>query len=135
MVIRVDVEACNGAGGTATFGTATIGASTPVALSLKDFPGVSCYHAITDPATSARELEQYDEVNVLSSGVIAVVVEHAVSVGDPAYVRMVAAGADLRGQFTGSDGADTPATYARLAGASFISAASADGLAKLRLGD
>ncbi len=134
MVEHVDVEACNGGGGTATMGVATIGATSPVALALEDYPGVSIYRPITEPASDARELAEYDEVGVLTSGVIGVKVEHEVSAGDPAYVRMVAAGTDLRGQFTGSDGADEPNVYAKLARARFESAASAGEIARLRIG-
>jgi len=134
MVSRFHIEACNGAGGTATVGVATIGASTPVKLHLADYPGISEYEGIKEPGTSTREFAQYDDVSVLRRGDIGVPVEHAVSVGDPAYVRMVAGGGHLAGSITGSDGADTPATYARLVGAHFITSASADDVAVLRIG-
>lgn len=129
MVTLVDIEACNGAGGTATIGVS----NDVVELSPSDYPGVALYEAMKEPNTTAREIAQYDDVNVMTKGVVGVTVEHAVSVGDAAYVRVLEAGSDLRGQFTGQDGADTPATYARLAGARYRSSASADAVAMLEL--
>jgi hypothetical protein len=128
-VDRIDIQASNGAGGTATVGVS----NDKIEFSPADYPGVALYEAIKEPGTAAREFVQYDDVSVLQSGVVAVKVEHAVSIGDPVYVRHTAAGADLAGQFTGSDGADTPTTYGRLAGARFRSAAAIDGLAQLEL--
>jgi hypothetical protein len=129
-VTHVDVEACNGAGGTATMGTGT----SRYELSQKDYPGVALYESIKEPNTDAREFAQYEDVAVLKSGIVAVQVEHAVSSGDDAYVRVVAAGTDLRGQWTGQDGAETPATYARFPAARFVSSADADGIAHLEIG-
>ena len=87
-----------------------------------------------EPNTATHEIAQYDSVDVLREGVVAVKVEHAVSVGDGAWVRILAAGADLRGQFIGQDGADTPTTYARFAGARYMSVAIADDMAELKIG-
>lgn len=127
-VYRIDIEACNGAGGTATVGVS----NDLVELSLADY-GVALFEAIKEPVSALYDFEQYDAVNVCSKGVVDVQVEHAVSVGDAVFVRVLAAGLDYRGQFTGQDGADTPATYARLAGARFMSAAAIDGYAHLEL--
>lgn len=129
-VVHVDVEACNGAGGTADIGVS----NARVELSQKDYPGVALYESIKEPNTTAREFAQYEDVAVLKSGVVAVQVEHAVSAGDDAYVRVLESGADLRGQWTGQDGADTPASYARFPAAHFVSSASADGIAHLEIG-
>ena len=129
-VTRIDIEACNGAGGTATVGVS----NDLVELSPLDYPGVALFQLMKEPNTAIYEIAQYDSVDVLQEGVVAVKVEHAVSVGDGAWVRILAAGADLRGQFTGQDGADTPTTYARLAGARFMSSAAIDGMAELEIG-
>jgi hypothetical protein len=132
QVDRVHVEACNAATGTATMGVS----NDVVELTQRDYPGVAAFYKMKEPndtTTPVYEIAQYDDVDVLQEGRIVVVVEHAVSVGDQAYVRVLAAGNDVRGQFTGQDGADTPATYAKLAGGSFMTAAAADGLAVLEL--
>ena len=128
-IVSVDIEACNGVGGTATIGLS----NDRVALSLRDYPGVAVYEMIKEPNTAAREYADNEQVEVLHRGVIATIPEHAVSVGDDVYVRVLEAGADLRGQFTGQDGAATPGTYAHLAGARWTSAAAADGMAHLEL--
>ena len=129
-VTRVDVEACLGAAGTADMGVS----NTVVSLSPKDYPGIALYESIKEPNTAAREFAQYDDVAILEAGVVAVVVEHAVSVGDDVWVRVVAAGADITGQFTGQDGADDPTVYAHLPNAHYVTAALADAIAAVRLG-
>ena len=129
---RYHVEACNGAAGTATIGVS----NDVVELSQRDYPGVAAYQALKEPnivVAPVYEIAQYDDVDVVQVGQIVVVPEHAVSVGDQAYVRVLLAGNDVRGQFAGQDGADTPATYAKLAGATYMTAAAADGLAVVQL--
>ena len=128
-VYHVDVEACNAAAGTAVMGLN----SSRTGLSAKDFPGVALYESMKEPNTAARLYADEEAVSILIEGRVAVIVEHAVSVGDDAYVRVLAAGADLTGQWTGQDGADTPATYARFPGAKFTTAAAADAVAVLEL--
>ena len=128
-VIQIDIEACNGATGTATVGLS----NDRIELSPKDYPGLACYESMAEPNTTAREFADEDPVAVLFRGRICSVPEHAVSIGDDVFVRVLAAGNDLRGQLTGQDGADTPATYARLAGAKWVSVAAADGVAKVEL--
>lgn len=127
--VQVDIEACNGAGGTATIGVGL----DRVELSPADYPGIAIYEPIKEPNTTAREYDDEEEVAILTRGRICSVPEHAVSVGDQVYVRVLAAGADLCGQLTGQDGADTPGTYARLVGARWISVAAADGVAVVEL--
>ena len=63
---------------------------------------------------------------MLVKGRIFSVPEHAVTVGDDVYVRVAASGSDLRGQLTGQDGADTPATYARVTHMRWASSGAAD---------
>jgi hypothetical protein len=133
QVDRVHVEECNAGTGTADMGVS----NGVVELSLRDYPGVACFQSMKEPNDTVipvYEIAQYDDVDVLQQGRIVVVVEHAVSVGDQAYIRVLAAGNDVRGQFAGQDGADTPATYAKLANAYYMTAAAADGLAVVELG-
>lgn len=128
-VTETDIEACNGAGGTATIGLS----NDTVELSPNDFPGLAVYELMMEPNTAAAEFADEAEIAVLTHGRICSIPEHAVSIGDDVYVRVLEAGADLRGQLTGMDGADTPATYAKLAGARWVSAAAADAPAKVEL--
>jgi hypothetical protein len=128
-VTELDIEACNGAGGTATIGLS----NDTVELSPNDFPGIAVYELMMEPTIPAAEFADEDEIAVLTHGRICSIPEHAVSVGDDVYVRILEDGADLRGQLTGMDGADTPATYAKLAGARWVSAAEADAPAKVEL--
>lgn len=122
------------AGSAATGGAATIGTTVDkVECSPADFPGLSIYRPIKEPNTALRNFAQYEAVDVLMRGRLMCVPEHAVSYGDQVYVRYLEAGNDLRGQLTGQDGAATPATYAKLAGAKWVSAAAADGYAIVEL--
>jgi len=129
-ITQVQIEACNGAAGTATVGIS----SNRSELSLRDYPGVALYRAMDVPDTVARQFAAGDDVEVLTSGVVGVTVEQPVAVGDEVWVRVLQVGANLRGQFTGQSGADAPATYARLAGAHYVRGAGALGVAHLRIG-
>ena len=129
-ITRVDVTACTGAGGTGTVGFDPAGR---VALGRSDYPGVVIYDPASEPFAVATEVEDEDRVSVLSAGKFWAVCEHAVSVGDDVYVRIAAAALDVRGQFTGQDGAAVPATYAHLSNARWRSAAAAAGLAIVEL--
>lgn len=123
------------AGSAATGGAATAGVSNDrVELALDDYPGLSVYSAPREESTAARNIADGDDVDILIRGRLMCVPEHAVSVGDHVYVRVLEAGADLRGQLAGMDGAGTPATYARLAGARWKTAAAADGYAIVEIG-
>ncbi len=123
------------AGSAATGGAATAGVSNDrVELSQLDYPGLSMYRAPREVNTAARNIADEEAVDIMTTGRMMCVPEHAVSDGDHVYVRVLEAGADLRGQLTGMDGAGTPATYARLAGAHWRTAAAADGLAIVEIG-
>ena len=130
MCTRIDLEACNGANGTATVGVSL----DRVAISQTDAPGIALYESIMEPYSATREFEDEDEVSVITRGRVCSIPEHAVSIGDAVYVRVVAAGADLCGQLTGQDGAETPSVYAKLSGARWVSSALADHVAKVELG-
>ena len=121
-VRRIDIGAGSGAAG-----TATVGVSNAIVEYGRLFaPGLACYEAMKEPNTDAREFADEDEVSVLTRGRIYSQTEHAVTVGDDVYVRVAAAGTDLRGQLTGQDGADTPATYARVVNMRWASSGIAD---------
>lgn len=127
------VEVTISAGGAAT-GSATLGLSNDkVEISPADYPGLAVYRPIKEPNTTARNFAQYEDVDILMRGRMMCVPEHAVSQGDQVYVRVLESGSDLRGQLTGQDGSATPATYAKLAGAKWVSAAAADGYAIVEL--
>lgn len=129
MVKHIDISATN-----ANTGTGTVGLSNDfVELSQRDYPGVALYRAGKQPNTAARNFADGESASILRRGRFIAVPEHAVTDGDDVYVRVLAAGADLRGQFTGQDGADTPATYAKLAGAKWRLAALADAFSIIEL--
>jgi hypothetical protein len=89
QVDRVHVEACNAATATATMGVS----NDVVELTQRDYPGVAAFYRMKEPNVTTApvyEIAQYDEVDVLEEGRVVVVVEHAVSVGDQAYVRVLA---------------------------------------------
>ncbi len=128
-VYRIDIEECNAGTGTGTVGVSNL----RVELSPADYPGLSIYRAAREPGTALRNFTDNAALDILMRGRLMCVPEHAVAQGDQVYVRVLAAGNDLRGQLTGQDGADTPATYAKLAGAKWVSAAAADGFARVEL--
>jgi len=129
-VSKVDIPKCVGSNGLATMGVN----NSVVELSRADYPGVAIYNPYKESASTTREFAQYDAVEVMTKGDIAVEVEHAVSVGDQAFVRVLLSGTDLCGQFAGQDALDDPGTYARLEGAHYIKAAAADAVAIVRIG-
>lgn len=128
-VTRVDVGASGAATGTATMGVA----NDLVELGRGDVAGIAAYAPVKEPNSSTREFADEDEVSVLARGHIASVPEHDVSLGDDVYVRIAAAGTDLRGQLTGQDGADDPAHYARLVFARWASSGTHDTVQKVEL--
>jgi hypothetical protein len=131
-VTRVHVEACNGAGGTATMGVS----NGYVELTQRDYPGVACFTKFLEPNVTVApvyEIATRIQFDILVRGHIVVIPEHAVSIGDQAYIRVLAAGNDVRGQFAGADGASTPTTYAKLVGATYQSNAAADNPAVVEL--
>jgi len=128
-VHRIDTPACNGAAGTGTVGFSL----DRVGLGRDDFPGIGIYDPAREPFAVLTEVGDEDQLSVLTSGKFWAVAEHAVSNGDHVYVRVLLAVLDVRGQFTGMDGAAVPATYAHLSNARWRTAADADGLAIIEL--
>jgi len=128
-VHRIDTPACNGATGTGTVGFSL----DRVALGRADYPGIAIYDPAKEPNTALLEVADEDQISVLTAGKFWAVTEHAVTNGDDVYVRVVLAALDVRGQFTGQDGAAVPATYAHLSNARWRSDAAADGLAIIEL--
>ena len=120
---------CAGAGGTGTVGVS----SARMELSQNEYPGIAVYEAAKEPNTAARNYADEEPVSILTHGRFIAVPEHAVTAGDDVYVRVLTAGADLVGQFTGMDGAVTPGTYAKLLGAKWLTPSAADGLATIEL--
>jgi hypothetical protein len=101
-VTRVDVEACNGAGGTAEIGHS----AASVEFGTVDGVSVSLYDRAREPAAAVGyDFDTTETLSVLKKGLVAVTVETTIAVavtpGDAVYARSVVAGADLRGQFTG----------------------------------
>lgn len=121
------IPAQSGTNGTATFGTGTrLGP-----LTARDILGVVPYQAAREPGAYAVG----DDLPVLEKGRIWVNVEAAVSVGDPAYVRIVAGGGESVGAF-GRIPDGTPVTNpdaALLLGARFVTSTTGAGLAELEL--
>ena len=127
---RIDIEECNAATGTGTIGVSNL----RLELSPSDYPGLSIYRAAKEPNTVLRNFADNQPLDILMKGRLMAVPEHAVVQGDQVYVRVLAGAGDLlRGRLTGQDGADTPTTYSKLAGAKWVSAAAAGGFAIVEL--
>lgn len=119
-------------------GTGQIGLSNDVVeVGPLTHPGVPVYEPMVEPESAVAgggEFGQYDQVAVMRKGRFAAVSEHVIdSMREDVYVRVLAAGADVRGQFTGRRGAGTPATYARVRKAHWIETVAADGLAGIQI--
>jgi hypothetical protein len=128
-VYRIDVEATN-----ANTGAGTVGVSNArMECSPADYAGIALYNPAKEPNTASRNFAYNEPFSTLRRGRIAAVPEHAVTDGDQVYVRVLAAGADLAGQMTGQDGAATPGTYAKLAGAKWRRASVADAMSIVEL--
>ena len=127
---RVDKAHCDPAAG--VNGLLDIGTDpTLVMLDSIGFPGFVCYDPAREQFAAATQVAANTQVSVLHRGRIWVTVEAAVTDGDPVFVRMVAAGADLRGQVRGTPAAN----FFPLANAHFATTqAVADGLAIVELG-
>jgi hypothetical protein len=128
-VTRIDTPACAGATGTADAGVS----NDRVALGRADYPGIALYDPSIEPFAVATEVADEVQVSILTAGKFWAMTEHAVSDGDDVYVRVVTVGADVRGQFTGQDGAAVPATYAHLSNARWRYPIAADGIALMEL--
>lgn len=116
-----------------TNGTLTAGLEPTqpyIGVDPRNFPGIAVYKPMQIPYAATTEVAQYDSISVLTKGRVAVKVEKAVTVGAPAYVRVVTSGTDVRGQWQGEP--DT--NFVRYPGASFVTAAAIDGIAVLELG-
>jgi hypothetical protein len=114
-----------------TNGTITVGVdNTLVELDRVNFPGVVLYRPAA-PVDSSVTLDLADEsvFDVMYEGTVWVTTEADTSQGDYVYVRVVEDGTDLRGQFSNAASSD----FALLPGATYLTSASADGLAKLAL--
>jgi hypothetical protein len=128
-VHQIDFPNCNGNTGTGEIGTSAAKAE----YGKLDVLGIAIYDRATEPAaTTGYDFDDTEAFSVLKNGKIGVTVEDAVALDDPVYVRVVAAGADLRGQFTGDLQADD-ANFALLLGARYTRAAAGDGIAELEL--
>lgn len=128
-VTSVHVGANDGTGGSGTVGVS----NTVVEVGKATNPGVVVYDPMSEPNSVTAEYTQYESVNMLRSGRFLAVPEHAVVEGESVFVRVLLAGADVRGQFTGDTGAVTPGTYAKVLGARWREAAAADGLAMIEI--
>lgn len=129
-VRRIDQQACVGAAGTCTFGTS----AARCEYGKLDALGVVNYDRGTPPATTAGyDYEVGQVAPIQKSGLVAVTTEDAVAPGDPVFVRVVVAGADLRGQFTGDLQADD-ASFARVLGWTWESTTPADSVGIIRIG-
>jgi len=129
MLRKLVIDAQSGAGGTMDVG---IDYTMPnVGLCEKNMLGVALVSHSVESFAAATEVPVNGQVNVLRRGAVWVVTETAVTAGDPVYVRVVAAGADVRGQFAGDPDSTN---YVRLAGAHFLAAAGVDGLVPMWVG-
>lgn len=123
-VTSVIVGANDGTGGTGTIGLS----DDVIEIGSATHPGVAVYDPMVEYQATTYEYTANDRVNVLRKGRFAAIPEHAVVEGEEVYVRVVASGGDVRGQFTGDSGAAS-ANYAKVLGARWRSAADADALA------
>jgi len=141
--IATYIGACDGAGGGATV---TIGTSNGTLEQSRLDYGIALYERARDPQqiaatyglTTDTTFIAREPLDVLYDGTVAVVVEAtaalAVAVGDPVAVRTVAAGADVRGQFTRYTSPDLyGGNYSHLSNAVWASTGVAGGLALLRI--
>jgi len=122
------LPACGGVNGELLVGTEP----TYYGVDPRGYPGIALYDRDGEPsATTTVTIDDEGDVSLLRKGWVWVIVEAAVVHGAPAYVRMVLAGSNVRGQWRGS-----PATgFCRVPGAQFItSQASVGGLATLEIG-
>ena len=112
-------------------GGITVGTNiAQMVLSPVDYPGFALYDPMLEPYAAATEIEDERDVSILSFGRVLVVVESTTAAGDPCFVRMLEASADLRGQVRGTPAAN----FFRLEGARFKKGAATDGLAILEMG-
>lgn len=132
--VALYIGACDGAGG----GTGTWGWSADRFVLHNGEYGIAAYDLASEPsATATVTYDATEEVQIVLDGVVAVTNEAtnnaAAAVGDPVMVRVVAAGADVRGQFA-------PATsplngnFALLEGAEWLDATAAGSIGRIKIG-
>jgi hypothetical protein len=127
-VTRIDQQACVGAGGTCTFGTAA-----RVELGNQYVLGVAMYDRSTMPAAAVGyDFDDHEVLPVVTRGLIAATPEDNVTMGEAVYCRVVVAGADLRGQLTGALQADD-ANFARVLGWTWETTTLADAVCVVRV--
>jgi hypothetical protein len=132
--IGVYIGACDGAGG----GVGTLGwAPTRAVLGRGDF-GIAAYERAKEPsAVAAVTFDATEALDVVIDGTIWCTVEATIAldvlVGDPVGVRVVAAGADVRGQLTRFTSPGV-GDHVLLEGAQWLTAAAAGSLALVRIG-
>ena len=100
--------------------------------------GVALYDETTEPSATATVTFDADEpLNVMKQGIVAVVNETTAAVaaakGDPVAVRMVLAGADVRGQFSPFT-SPSAGNFARLSGAYWLETVAAGATGLIRVG-
>jgi len=99
-----------------------LAAANAAAISTKNTLGVATFSPAANGLDSVQ-YEQYDQVGLLKTGIVNVVVEEAVVKGDTVRVRLTTSVAKIVGMFGTT--ADTAKT-ATVNGARFVSASSAD---------
>jgi hypothetical protein len=112
--------------GTSTNGTVDVGLGVSIGPLNGKALGVSIYNPAREPGTFA----QYEGLSAMRKGRIKVASETAVVEQGPVYVRVVAAGAEVRGAFRGSADAND---CALLDGARWVSTTSGAGIAELEI--
>ena len=124
-----------GAASAATGGLLDIGLSASQAYGSLDGIGISVYDRGTEPAsTTGYDYEDEWTLPVCVNGIVACTVDAtaavAVSIGDPVYVRVVASGSEIRGQFTGRI---TSANFSKVEGMKWVSDTAAGSLGKIQV--
>lgn len=124
----------------AVFGTNQPSAGTPgqvkeivnAAANVDDFAGIPIWESAKEPYTVANSKSQIADkkvVSLLRRGRIWVYVETAVTPASAPFVRVTAAGADVKGQFR----AGTAANFVAFTNAKFITSTAGAGLAILEI--
>ncbi len=115
-------------------GEASIGFSNDVVeVGPATNPGVGVYDPYIEYLSQLGEYRPRNQINCMLKGRFYARPEHDVTAGEEAYVRIVADGDDVLGQFTGYAGAADPATYARVHKAKWRDTTASRGLAKLEI--
>lgn len=99
-----------------------LAAANAAAISAKNTFGVAMFSPAANGLDSAQ-YEQYDQVGILKTGIVNVVVEETIAKGDTVRVRLTTASAKIVGMFGTT--ADTAKT-ATLNGARYVSASQTD---------